>query len=153
LSLNVGGLYMKRRFAFSGAVLCAGLPLVVWAAPGCSSPMESDPRFAAVTNDEYMEGASQNALSPVPEAGTAFDSGPFQTDGGFGDGGFGDGGFGDGGFGDGGFGDDGGFPGPSGFPSGKWTFDDCNPQSNFLSDSTGNGANAQHAKGGSCVPG
>src|SRR5262249_11688376 len=140
LSLNVGGLDMKRRFAFSGAVLCAGLPLVVWAAPGCSSPMESDPRFAAVTNDEYVDGASQNALTPAPDAGPSFDRG------------FSDGGFPDGGFPDGGF-PDGGFPGQSGFPSGKWSFDDCNPQSNFLSDSTGNGANAQHAKGSSCVPG
>lgn len=35
----------------------------------------------------------------------------------------------------------------------RWLFDDCNPASNFLVDSSGGGANAQHALKASCVPG
>ena len=50
-----------------------------------------------------------------------------------------------------------GFPpdgGGGGFgPSGFWHFDDCSPASNFLIDSSGNGAHAQHALNRSCVPG
>ncbi len=34
-----------------------------------------------------------------------------------------------------------------------WSFDDCDPTSNFLTDSSGGGANAQHALKSSCVPG
>jgi hypothetical protein len=37
--------------------------------------------------------------------------------------------------------------------SGFWHFDDCSPTSNFLQDSSGLNANAQHALGGSCVAG
>ena len=54
-------------------------------------------------------------------------------------------------FGTGGFagaGGGGGF-GPSGF----WHFDDCSPASNFLIDSSGNGAHAQHAMNRTCVEG
>jgi Concanavalin A-like lectin/glucanases superfamily len=36
---------------------------------------------------------------------------------------------------------------------GFWHFDDCSPNSNFLIDSSGAGANAQHALGAACVPG
>ncbi len=36
---------------------------------------------------------------------------------------------------------------------GQWHFDDCSPKSNFLVDSSGEGANAQHALGAACVPG
>ncbi len=36
---------------------------------------------------------------------------------------------------------------------GQWHFDDCSPTSNFLVDSSGMGANAQHALGADCVPG
>ncbi len=36
---------------------------------------------------------------------------------------------------------------------GQWHFDDCSPSSNFLIDSSGMGANAQHALGAACVPG
>ncbi len=38
-------------------------------------------------------------------------------------------------------------------PSGFWRFDDCSPASNFLIDSSGNGANATHALNRSCKPG
>lgn len=44
---------------------------------------------------------------------------------------------------------DGGSPGGFGF----WHFDDCSPTSNFLVDSSGFGANAQHALGAACVAG
>ena len=61
-----------------------------------------------------------------------------------------------GGFGGGGFGgtqgpDGGGTPDNSG--QAFWHFDDCDPTSNFLLDSSGGGANAQHALKSSCVPG
>jgi hypothetical protein len=36
---------------------------------------------------------------------------------------------------------------------GQWHFDDCSPTSNFLIDSSGGGANAQHALKADCVPG
>jgi hypothetical protein len=55
-------------------------------------------------------------------------------------------------FGSGGFAgnfDGGGSFGPSGF----WHFDDCSPNSNFLIDSSGNGAHAQHALNRTCVDG
>src|SRR4051794_40736053 len=76
---------MRKPMAFSSAILCAGLPLVVWFAPGCSSSTssvtgpENDPRFAAVTNDEYAEGASQGALTAPAASGSG--AGP-STDGG-----------------------------------------------------------------------
>ena len=44
---------------------------------------------------------------------------------------------------------DAGSPGGFGF----WHFDDCSPTSNFLVDSSGFGANAQHALGAACVAG
>jgi hypothetical protein len=54
---------------------------------------------------------------------------------------------------DGGFGGEGGtsIGGVGGF--GQWHFDDCNPTSHFLIDSSGMGANAQQALGADCVPG
>jgi hypothetical protein len=50
---------------------------------------------------------------------------------------------------------DGGSPdgGEGGGGFGQWHFDDCSPTSHFLVDSSGFGANAQHALGGACVPG
>lgn len=36
---------------------------------------------------------------------------------------------------------------------GQWHFDDCSPTSNFLIDSSGGGANAQHPLKADCVPG
>jgi hypothetical protein len=47
--------------------------------------------------------------------------------------------------------DGGGDGGPSTF--GQWHFDDCSPSSPFLVDSSGEGANAQHALNAACVPG
>jgi hypothetical protein len=44
-------------------------------------------------------------------------------------------------------------PPPPSAGSAFWNFDDCNPGSNFLADSTGGGANAQHALGAACVRG
>src|SRR5258706_10802853 len=76
---------MRKRMAFSSAVLCAGLPLVVWFAPGCSSTNstssgpENDPRFSAVTNDEYTEGSSQSALTTdggIPSSDASPPQGP-----------------------------------------------------------------------------
>jgi hypothetical protein len=53
---------------------------------------------------------------------------------------------------DGGFFDEaGGGENVGGF--GQWHFDDCSATSNFLIDSSGEGANAQHALGAACVPG
>ncbi len=59
------------------------------------------------------------------------------------------------GIGDGGgfFGDGGGPDAGSGGGFGQWHFDDCSPTSNFLIDSSGEGANAQHALKSDCVPG
>ena len=58
----------------------------------------------------------------------------------------------DGGVGSGGSGfDGGGGPDTSGF--GFWHFDDCSPNSHFLVDSSGFGANAQQALQAACVPG
>ncbi len=45
---------------------------------------------------------------------------------------------------------DGGTPGA---PSGFWNFDDCSAKSTVLADSSGNGANATHRSGRSCVAG
>ncbi len=56
----------------------------------------------------------------------------------------------DAGSGEAGFGDDGGAPSGA---FGQWHFDDCSPTSHFLADSSGNGANAQHALKSSCVKG
>jgi len=47
---------------------------------------------------------------------------------------------------------DGGVGGGFG-PSGFWRFDDCSPTSNFLVDSSGNGAHAQHALNRTCATG
>jgi hypothetical protein len=51
--------------------------------------------------------------------------------------------------------DGGGDGGPDGGAGGfgQWHFDDCSPSSRVLVDSSGLGANAQHATGAACVPG
>jgi Concanavalin A-like lectin/glucanases superfamily len=113
---------------------------------GCGSAPDS--RFAAETYDEYTEPLT-NAVIGTPEGVTAIGPAavPAQgagsspgaaaaTDAGVV-------------FGDGGPAIDAGSPGGFGF----WHFDDCSPTSNFLVDSSGFGANAQHALNGSCVPG
>jgi len=48
---------------------------------------------------------------------------------------------------------EGGVDGGAGGGFGFWHFDDCSPTSNFLADSSGEGANAQHALRAACVPG
>ena len=54
---------------------------------------------------------------------------------------------------DGGPSEDGGVDGGTGGGFGFWHFDDCSSKSNFLVDSSGEGANAQHALGAACVTG
>lgn len=109
-------------------------------APGSDSP-------ARALQPDAKKGGSDGGVvdSGIGDGGGTTDAG------GLGDSGIGDaGGFGDGGeFGDGGGTSDGGVAG--GF--GEWHFDDCSPTSNFLVDSSGFGANAQHALGAACVPG
>ncbi|HZU85585.1 MAG TPA: LamG domain-containing protein [Polyangiaceae bacterium] len=106
------------------------------------------------------------APPPSPDAAGGTGGGPVGSGssggavGGGGSGGSSGGVAGDGGFaGDGGSVGEGGVEaegGVDGGPSGGfgfWHFDDCSPTSNFLVDSSGEGANAQHALGASCVPG
>ena len=120
---------MRKRHAFFGVALCAGIPLLGCIAWGCSSPPTGDARFSATTNDEGQElvvladPISPSAVSPPP-AGSTGSGGP-PIDGG----------------------------GPTGLPSGTWSFDDCSPSSPFLRDGTGNGATAQHPINSTCVPG
>jgi hypothetical protein len=131
---------------------------------GCEGPPPVDPRFAAQTYDEYTEPLT-NAIIGDPSGVTTI--GPAATGAGVSapgtqssaltaaavDGGMGVGGR-TGAGGSGGFGgrqvDGGGTPDNSG--QAFWNFDDCDPTSNFLLDSSGGGANAQHALKASCVP-
>jgi hypothetical protein len=103
------------------------------------------------------------------DAGTGIEGGPGKAGAG-GSGGFAGAGTGGGPIGSGGsfggstvgVGGSGGFAGSrpppdggvGGFgPSGFWRFDDCSPTSNFLLDSSGNGAHAQHALNRTCAEG
>jgi len=131
---------------------------------GCEGPPPVDPRFAAQTNDEYTEPLT-NAIIGDPSGVTTIGTpttdraaAPAEqsaavtaaVDGGTGAGGKMGGGVGGrGGFGGSGV-DGGGTPDNSG--QAFWNFDDCDPTSNFLLDSSGGGANAQHALRSSCVP-
>src|SRR4051812_19938163 len=115
---------MRKRHAFSGVALRAGLPLLGCFAFGCSSPPAGDSRFAATTNDEGQELVVLAEPITSSAAGVSTDGGTF-FDGG----------------------------GPTGLPSGTWSFDDCSPTSPFLRDGTGNGATAQHPINSTCVPG
>jgi len=146
--------------------LAIGVPLAA-----CGE--KTSDRFAAQTSDEYSapttdvvvgtpEGVVRGAtLMPDGRVvgGTLHDErivSAGKGDAGAGDagGGGGDGGGGDDGGGGGGF--DGGTEGGSeggAISFGQWHFDDCSPTSNFLVDSSGFGANAQHALGSSCVAG
>jgi Concanavalin A-like lectin/glucanases superfamily len=113
---------------------------------GCGGKV--DDRFAAESYDEYTESLSNavvgspagvvvvgpdGAVTPAPEAPAAARAARVADAGA----------------------DAGSFPPPPPPPAGSasWNFDDCNPGSNFLADSTGGGANAQHALGAACVPG
>ncbi len=169
-----GGARIPAGFAL---VVCA-LPLLSLSVAACSgdspgpNPGQAPDKFAAPTNDEYVEaltnavigtptgvitvGADGAASAPVPVVAAAGDAGPASDAGQASDAGVvleGD----DGGSAS----DDGGgvvFPPPDGgvgSPSsfGQWHFDDCSPTSHFLVDSSGAGANAQHALKADCVPG
>jgi hypothetical protein len=141
----------------------------------CGGP---DPRFVAESYDEYTETltdaviGSPQGVTVIPKAAPVGENatiGPIATGAGgsviigtgsggsFGEGGSftGSGGFagtstggfaGTGGSDDGGIGND-----SSGF--GFWHFDDCSPNSHFLTDSSGFGANAQQPLTAACVPG
>jgi hypothetical protein len=131
---------------------------------GCSGTA-GDSQFSAESYDEYTQplvnavvGTPSGLVTIGPDGGATLGSGGAgnsgeitsseggiapEDAGGFEDGG---GGFEDGGQVDSG---EGGVPGGFGF----WHFNDCSPTSNFLIDSSGEGANAQQALGADCVPG
>jgi len=143
-------------------VFVLGMSTGLFSLSGCGSA--PDARFAAETYDENTEPLT-NAVIGTPDGivvvgedggisgssgGSSSSSGGVggsSSSSGSSSGGVGaaDGGLleGDGGEGDGGT--VGGF--------GQWHFDDCSPTSNFLLDSSGEGANAQHALKSDCVPG
>jgi hypothetical protein len=125
----------------TGAFLCV-MAVSAFLLLGCSGKAEN--RFSAQSYDEYTEPLS-NALIGTPTGtiviGSA-DAGPVPIGGG-------GGGPPDGGIPIG----DGGLDGGSGGGFGFWHFDDCSAASHFLIDSSGGGANAQHALNGACVPG
>jgi hypothetical protein len=161
-----------RRVAQVAAALVVPLSM----AAGCSASAP-DSRFSAQTNDEYQEPLT-NAIIGSPSGVTAIPPatlpsaeqislavGGSTSSGGSSSGSFG-GNSSSSSFGGSSssstgvvFGPDGGVIGPEGGAGGGgggfgfWHFDDCSPTSNFLVDSSGEGANAQHALGGSCVPG
>jgi Concanavalin A-like lectin/glucanases superfamily len=128
----------------------ANLSLLLLLGAGCGA---RDDKFAAQTDDEYTEPLSDVTIGELGKPTVTLSSGS-TTGEGSGTTGPETGGV-DGGVGTGGAAGAGGFGGGSGGfgPSGFWHFDDCAPTSNFLIDSSGNGANAQHALNGSCVPG
>jgi hypothetical protein len=100
-----------------------------------------------VVGGEIQREAEIHSTAPVvpPDAGGGGGSGSSSSGGGPGSDG--------GGFGEGGVIDDGGGDGGVTGGFGQWHFDDCSPTSHFLVDSSGFGANAQHALGAACVPG
>jgi hypothetical protein len=139
---------------------------------GCGGDHTVDSRFAAETYDEHTEPLT-NAVIGTPsgtvsvgvpqaaDAGMGGGGGSSSSGGGVSSSGAGSssgGGTADGGpvgGGDGGPIVDGSGPadgGPAG-GFGFWHFDDCSPTSNFLIDSSGEGANAQQALNAACVPG
>jgi hypothetical protein len=123
---------MKKTWRWASVVRRAiGAALVTIAAGACSSGV--DDRFAAESYDEYTEPLTDVVIGepgkPVPDSavapGAEAAAAP-ATD-----------------------------AGPSSFPSGFgfWHFDDCSPNSHFLVDSSGAGANAQQALDAACVEG
>jgi hypothetical protein len=147
--------YHRSVPAAAGTLLAFAVAVVVIPILGCANHVEAD-KFAAATNDEYTEQLT-NAIvgSPSGVVTIGADGGVIGSSGGTGggvpEGGGGGGGSSGGGLTDGGVNPDGGDGGLSAF--GFWHFDDCSPTSPFLLDSSGEGANAQHALGGACVPG
>jgi hypothetical protein len=170
-------LQKKKIPLLAGSILqsLAKSLIVVGLFSGCGS---ADDRFAAESFDEYTEPLTDTVIgtpdgvvvraAPAPDvdggsggaagssgtgtggsstmgagggvAGAAGRAGATGTGGAIGGVDAGTGGFPDGGSDDG-----------AGF--GFWHFDDCSPTSNFLTDSSGFGANAQQALGAACVPG
>jgi hypothetical protein len=167
----------RRILGLAALVASSFAPFV---ACGGGGGGKADERFAPRTNDEYTEPLS-NVVIGTPEGvlrdavlmpdgrivggtpakldsrviGVVPDSQAGGSDAPSIDGGAIDAGFSDAGpIGDGGVfdaGGEGGTGGSGGF--GQWHFDDCSPTSNFLLDSSGLGANAQHALGAACVAG
>ncbi|MGH7434907.1 MAG: LamG domain-containing protein, partial [Polyangiaceae bacterium] len=136
-----------------------------FAVAGCGGSGEDAPAGKALveTYDENTE-ALTNAVVGSPSgtviigADGGVSGGGSSTGGTFGGssgGSFGGSSGGIGGGSSGGFGDDGGTSTEGGTSGGFgfWHFDDCSPSSPFLDDSSGFGANGQHALGGACVPG
>jgi Concanavalin A-like lectin/glucanases superfamily len=134
---------MKNVSAQHGLVRTRSVLAVVWGAALCScSGGGDDPpdkRFAAQTYDEYTEPltnaiiGSPSGVTVIPESGGIDSIQSSLT----------------------------AVPNAAAAPptvpdnpgQALWLFDDCDPTSHFLVDSTGGGANAQHALNGSCVPG
>jgi hypothetical protein len=119
---------------------------------GLSSGCGGADKFAAQSYDEYKQPLT-NAIIGSPTGVTTIGTVESVISAGSSGGGGSSGGSTEGGVssppGDAGPAGDGGAGGGFGF----WHFDDCSPDSNFLLDSSGEGANAQHALGASCVPG
>lgn len=135
------GLEENRRTGLLASAWWSVIPMAFCIGSLCACSGAADNRFAAETHDEYTEPLSNAVIGtpagvisipPLPP-GTGSGGGPTADAGASGDGGAGD-------------------AGPGG-GSGLWHFDDCSPSSDFLIDSSGFGANAQHALHGACVPG
>src|SRR5947208_821909 len=133
-------LHGERRVPIAAHASLALLLLFTIGA-GCGG---ADGKFAAETDDEYTEpltGVTIGEFARSGAGGGAVSAPATGTGGAFGGTvGAGTGGAGDTGGSPGGIGVDGGVGGGFG-PSGFWHFDDCSPSSNFLLDSSGNGAN------------
>src|SRR5215471_9967116 len=128
-----------RRASGRWAVLVALIGLFLLS--GCAG--KADSRFAAQSYDEYAEPLT-NVVIGTPDGVIVAEA--VAPDGGI---------IGASSAVDGGVavaaaaGDDGGPPGGTS----SWNFDDCDPNSHFLVDSSGSGANAQRALGDNCVNG
>lgn len=156
---------MKRKrhanafLAGSRFLLAIRVAVLVSLVAGCGGRV--DGRFAAETYDEYTEPLS-NAIVGTPTGVVTIPPAggggvglppPPPTPIGVGAGGVPPGSSSGGGFADAGIPrGDGGVDGGVGGGFGFWHFDDCSPTSNFLLDSSGAGANAQHELGAACVP-
>jgi len=167
------------RFSLDGAtrpmlgalVFALGMSTSLGSLSGCGS--SPDARFAAESYDENTEPLT-NAVIGTPKGITVVgedggisgsSSGPASSSSGAGgssssSGGVSSSGGSSGGSSSGigvdsgvGGGDGGDVDGGAVGGFGQWHFDDCSPTSNFLIDSSGEGANAQHALKSDCVPG
>src|SRR5262245_50082940 len=122
---------MKKTWRWASVARRAIGAVVTIVAVSCSGRV--DDRFAAETFDEYTDPLTDVVIGepgkPAPEESTASTSEALAAA----------------------DADGGAPPLPTGF--GSWHFDDCSPDSHFLIDSSGAGANAQQALGAACVPG